>query len=161
MSTITMKTPIGPITLTASQGHLTSLDFGASPEQNGDPRDNAVLNLVIDQLTRYFEGTLQNFELPLSIHGTPFMMTTWHELSKIPYGQTVSYGELAAAAGYPHAARAVGLAMSKNPVAIILPCHRVVGKNGSLVGFGGGLEIKKFLLAHEVSHAQNSIKFSL
>lgn len=107
---------------------------------------------VRTQLAEYFAGTRQEFELPLNPTGTAFQQRVWGALREIPYGETSSYGRTAAAIGAPDAARAVGLANGQNPISIIVPCHRVVGANGSLTGYGGGLPAKQWLLAHEASH---------
>ena len=101
---------------------------------------------VISQLGEYFDGTRRTFDVPLALAGNPFELRVWQALCEIPYGETVSYGEIAQAIGQPTAARAVGLANGRNPVALIVPCHRVIGANGSLTGYGGGLERKRFLL---------------
>jgi methylated-DNA-[protein]-cysteine S-methyltransferase len=104
---------------------------------------------VIRQLQAYFEGKQKAFDLPLVLEGTEFQLLVWRNLRKIPYGETVSYGQLARRIGSPEAARAVGLANGSNPIPIIIPCHRVIGSNGDLTGFGGGLPVKKKLLALE------------
>lgn len=104
---------------------------------------------VVAQLSEYFSEGRKEFDLLLDLRGTAFQLTVWRELLKIPYGETSSYGEIAARIGRPDAARAVGAAVGANPVPIIVPCHRVIGKNGDLVGFGGGLELKRRLLALE------------
>lgn len=109
----------------------------------------APLQQAMDELRRYFAGVRLQFSCPLDLHGTPFQVAVWQEMFRIPYGETTTYGDLAKAIGYPTAARAVGAASGANPVAIIVPCHRVVGSNGSLVGYGGGLPTKKWLLAME------------
>lgn len=101
------------------------------------------------QLTAYFAGTLIEFDLPLQLQGTLFQHRVWEVLKTIPYGTTISYGELAQQIGQPHASRAVGLANGRNPVSIIVPCHRVIGANGKLTGYGGGIERKQWLLNHE------------
>ena len=101
------------------------------------------------QLEAYFKGELTRFDLELNVSGTDFQKKVWQELVKIPYGETISYAELAKRIGNPNASRAVGMANGKNPISIIVPCHRVIGKNGSLTGFGGGLEVKKNLLEFE------------
>ncbi|MEO8011205.1 MAG: methylated-DNA--[protein]-cysteine S-methyltransferase, partial [Dokdonella sp.] len=105
------------------------------------------------QFDAYFAGTLQQFNLSLDALGTPFQRSIWNELARIPYAQTISYGELARRIGKPNASRAVGLANGANPLSIIVPCHRVIGTNGSLTGYGGGLAAKQWLLAHERRHA--------
>ena len=109
----------------------------------------APLQQAMDELRRYFAGVPLQFSCPLDLHGTPFQVAVWQEMFRIPYGETTTYGDLAKAIGRPAAARAVGAASGANPVAIIVPCHRVVGSNGSLVGYGGGLPTKKWLLAME------------
>ena len=101
------------------------------------------------QLDQYFKGRLKSFDLELKTGGTPFQQQVWEALAKIPYGSTISYGDLAVQIGNPKAVRAVGLANGRNPIPIIIPCHRVIGKNGSLTGFGGGLDVKRFLLELE------------
>ena len=111
--------------------------------------DKKPLKEVVRQLKTYFEGKLTDFDLPLVLDGTEFQRLVWSNLQKIPYGETVSYGELAKRIGSPDAARAVGMANGSNPIPIIIPCHRVIGSNGDLTGFGGGLPIKKKLLALE------------
>jgi len=109
-------------------------------------------DVVKKQLDLYFKGQLKTFDLKLKLRGTTFQTRVWQRLADIPYGETISYGELAARVGNPKAARAIGMANGKNPIPIILPCHRVIGKNGSLVGFGGGLGVKQFLLDLEQAH---------
>ena len=108
-----------------------------------------ILKETIRQLRAYFSGKLEQFDLPLAPEGTPFQLEVWRRLCEIPYGETISYGELARRIGNPNASRAVGLANGSNPIAIIIPCHRVIGSNGKLTGYGGGLPIKERLLALE------------
>ncbi|MCA1792489.1 MAG: methylated-DNA--[protein]-cysteine S-methyltransferase [Desulfotignum sp.] len=110
---------------------------------------NQPFSKVLFQLDRYFNGTLTQFSLDFVLTGTVFQGRVWQELAKIPYGTTISYGELALRIGNPKASRAVGMANAKNPLPIVIPCHRVIGKNGKLTGFGGGLDVKKKLLALE------------
>jgi methylated-DNA-[protein]-cysteine S-methyltransferase len=107
---------------------------------------------AIGQLTEYFHGTRREFSLPIRLQGTEFQQRVWNMLTEIPYGMTWSYGELAKRIDHPKASRAVGLANGRNPVAILVPCHRVIGADGSLTGYGGGLERKRWLLAHEGLH---------
>ncbi len=107
---------------------------------------------VKKQLDDYFQGRLKIFDLGLSLQGTDFQKKVWHALTQIPYGKTISYGELAQRIGNPKACRAVGLANGKNPIPIIIPCHRVIGKNGKLTGFGGGIPVKQHLLELESTH---------
>jgi methylated-DNA-[protein]-cysteine S-methyltransferase len=111
--------------------------------------DNEIANSVKIQLTEYFNGKRRVFDLPLEVYGTPFQKDIWKHLQNIPFGETRSYGQLAKAIGNPKASRAVGAANGKNPISIILPCHRVVGSNGNLTGFAGGVEAKDFLLKLE------------
>jgi methylated-DNA-[protein]-cysteine S-methyltransferase len=121
------------------------------PVESFGERDESVPLLVevARQLMAYFAGRLIDFDVPLRLHGTTFQRRVWAALADIPYGETVSYGELAALIGQPTAARAVGLANGRNPVAVIVPCHRVIGSTGSLVGYGGGLDRKRYLLRLE------------
>src|SRR5262249_46745434 len=119
-------------------------------------RDDAVFAGPRTQLTEYFGGGRAEFELPLLPEGTPFQRKVWNALCEIPYGETISYGELARRIGQPTAARAVGLANGSNPLPIVVPCHRVIGADGSLTGFGGGIERKRWLLAHEAKFVRRS-----
>src|SRR6266496_3143838 len=105
------------------------------------------------ELDEYFAGTLQDFTVPLSPRGSTFQKQVWQALSEIPYGETTSYGKVAASIGHPDGARAVGVANGQNPIPIIVPCHRVIGADGSLTGYGGGLDAKRWLLDHEARHA--------
>lgn len=148
MTRSTFVTPIGPLTLTVAGGALTSLMFGGTP--GAEPTD-PVLREVTRQLREYFAGERRAFDLPLRPAGTPFQQEVWQALRAIPYGQTVSYGAIAGQVGRPRAVRAVGAANGRNPLAVIVPCHRVIGANGTLTGYAGGLEIKRWLLSHESS----------
>ena len=145
--------PYGPLTLVAEDGVLCGLymtDQRHRPAQETfGQRDDTPFGEAMDQLKAYFEGELTEFTLELRLHGTPFQRGVWQQLQRIPYGETRSYGELADALGNPKASRAVGLANGKNPVGIIVPCHRVIGASGSLTGYGGGLERKRRLLDFE------------
>jgi len=148
-----IDSPYGPLTLVATDGVLSNLymtDQRHRPAQETfGARDDRPFGAVIDQLEAYFASELKEFTLELHLHGTPFQRSVWEQLLRIPYGETRSYGELAEALGNPGASRAVGLANGKNPISIIVPCHRVVGSNGSLTGYGGGLERKQRLLDFE------------
>ncbi|MET7918408.1 methylated-DNA--[protein]-cysteine S-methyltransferase [Streptomyces avermitilis] len=148
-----IDSPYGPLTLVATDGVLCGLYMVAQrhrpSEETFGARDEAPFGATVDQLTAYFAGELTEFDLPLRLDGTPFQRTVWEQLRRIPYGETRSYGELADALGNPKASRAVGLANGKNPLGIIVPCHRVVGADGSLTGYGGGLERKQRLLDFE------------
>lgn len=114
------------------------------------------VNDAITQLQEYFVGSRRTFDLPLELHGTEFQVAAWNALAEIPYGHTASYGQQAAAIGRPKAVRAIGGANGRNPVAIVLPCHRIVGADGSLTGFGGGIAVKRWLLDHEQSMLRNT-----
>ena len=142
----TYKSPVGPITLTSEGAGLTSLHTGKFRIPAGWKRDPKMFRDVVRQLDDYFAGKLNKFDVPLDLKGTAFQLKVWNAMLDIPHGGTMSYGELARRIGYPKAARAVGQASGRNPVAIIVPCHRVVGSNGSLTGYGGGLPRKAALL---------------
>jgi methylated-DNA-[protein]-cysteine S-methyltransferase len=132
---------------------VTGLDFAdgrnALKVQDDWTRDDVAFRGVADQLQAYFEGNLRQFDLELDLQGTAFQKRVWQKLRSIPYGKTTTYGCIAAELGMPRAMRAVGLANGRNPISIIIPCHRVIGANGSLTGYGGGLPRKQWLLAHE------------
>lgn len=145
MSTRTIETPIGALTLTASADAVTAVHFGAQGARDASP----LLDAAEAQLREYFAGARRTFDLPLAPHGTAFQQRVWTALRAIPYGETRTYGELAAAIGSPNASRAVGMANHRNPIPIIIPCHRVIGADGSLTGYAGGLETKRRLLALE------------
>ena len=151
LSHTTLDTPIGRVTLVASSRGLREVWFpnaDVRPDGRDDP-SHPVLAAAARQLGEYFAGTRRTFDLPLDPQGTPFQISAWRGLTTIPYGETVSYGEQAARIGLPGKARAIGAANGRNPLPIVVPCHRVVGSDGSLVGFGGGLETKAWLLHHE------------
>jgi methylated-DNA-[protein]-cysteine S-methyltransferase len=148
-----VDSPVGPLTLVAADGVLAGLYMDRqrhrpSPEVFGEP-DADLFAECARQLDAYFAGRLTRFDLPLTLDGTPFQRQVWAALQDVPYGETVSYGQLAEEIGRPTAARAVGLANGRNPIAVIVPCHRVVGASGALTGYGGGLDRKRHLLAHE------------
>lgn len=148
----TMPSPVGPLHLTARAGRLTGVYFEAH-KHGGPPPATIGAADILDQTRRqleaYFTGRRTRFDLPLAPEGTLFQQQVWALLLKIPYGETVTYGWLAAQLDRPDAARAVGAAVGRNPISIIAPCHRVVGANGALTGFAGGLERKAWLLSHE------------
>jgi methylated-DNA-[protein]-cysteine S-methyltransferase len=147
VSTI-VDSPVGPLGLVASDAGLQAVLFDG--RGIGADGRSPVLAEAARQLDAYFDGSLVEFDLPLELHGTGFQRSCWLALASIPYGQTVSYGEQARRLGLGHeAARAVGAANGSNPLPIVLPCHRVIGADGSLTGFGGGLHVKRFLLEHE------------
>ncbi|HZN88571.1 MAG TPA: methylated-DNA--[protein]-cysteine S-methyltransferase [Thermoleophilaceae bacterium] len=154
---ILIDTPLGPlVAVAAGDGGLRSLAFDRHCDGGHRLARAPARGMLADtrrQLSEYFAGERTTFELPLSAGGTPFQQRVWRALAEIPYGETVSYGELAAAIGAPGAARAVGLANGRNPIPIVVPCHRVVGSDGRLTGYGGGLERKRVLLALEQRRA--------
>jgi methylated-DNA-[protein]-cysteine S-methyltransferase len=147
----TIESPIGPILVTGTDAGLTGLYTEGHvrlPSAPGERNDRVFLD-VSRQLTEYFDGTRSAFELPLAPVGTPFQQRVWQALQRIPFGQQRTYGSLAAELGNPNASRAVGLANGRNPISIVVPCHRVVGSDGTLTGYAGGLEAKRWLLNHE------------
>jgi methylated-DNA-[protein]-cysteine S-methyltransferase len=153
MNCTRIESPLGPLLLVGDKASLRKICF-----ENGRDRvqldpswvaDPAPFRNAIGQLHSYFAGELQEFDLPLAPEGTPFQLNVWKRICEIPYGETISYGELARRIGNPNASRAVGLANGSNPIPIVIPCHRVIGSNGKLTGYGGGLPIKEKLLALE------------
>lgn len=148
------ESPVGVLTLAATHDALTHLSFGRDERllascAAASPFDHDVLGRAAAELEEYFAGTRTSFTIPVVLGGTEFQCRAWRALTRARFGTTMSYAEQAAAIGRPTATRAVGAANGRNPVAIVLPCHRVVGKNGSLTGFAGGLDVKRWLLAHE------------
>lgn len=154
MTAKNINSPIGILGLIAEDDHLVEVLFEGLPK-GMEESDSKVLQETEKQLNEYFAGERTTFELPLQLDGTEFQLAVWAELQQIPYGETASYGEIANRIGNPKAVRAVGGANNKNRIPIIIPCHRVIGKNGSMVGFGGGLETKTFLLELEHAHDAN------
>jgi len=157
----TVDSPLGPITLVARGDALVGLYLptGRDPippatAEAAEPASRRVLAEARAQLGAYFAGTLTRFDLPLEPAGTPFQRRVWDGLLTVPFGETTSYGALAARLGRPHASRAVGMANGRNPISIVIPCHRVIGKDGTLTGYGGGLPAKQWLLEHERSFRQ-------
>ncbi len=154
-----LATPLGELVLTASEVGLTAVHFPTSrrvppllKERGSGGEDHAardILARACEQLAEYLARTRTTFDLPLAATGSPFERQVWDALCAIPYGSTLSYGELARRLGDPRASRAVGAANGKNPIPIIVPCHRVIGANGELTGFGGGIDRKRWLLEHE------------
>jgi methylated-DNA-[protein]-cysteine S-methyltransferase len=148
-----VASPVGPLTLVGSGGVLTGLYMDRQryrpPAETFGERDDEAFAEAIEELGEYFAGRLTDFGVRLAFDATPFQRQVWNALRTIPYGETVSYGRLAERLGRPSAARAVGLANGHNPISIIVPCHRLVGANGDLTGYGGGLERKRLLLEFE------------
>jgi methylated-DNA-[protein]-cysteine S-methyltransferase len=148
-----MESPLGEILLAGNEQGLTHVSFQAgksflAPEPDWQ-QDDEMWKTAVSQLTAYFAGELQNFDLPLAPKGTPFQQAVWAYLQTIPYGRTTTYGTIAQELGNPKSTRAVGAANGRNPIAIIIPCHRVIGSNGKLTGYAGGLPIKEALLGLE------------
>lgn len=154
-ATITMASPVGVLTLLASERGLAAVLWGEETRVRIGPRradpDNPVLAEARRQLDAYFSGQRTAFDLPLDPEGTPFQQRVWQALRDIPFGETRSYGAIARAIGQPNAVRAVGAANGRNPISIVVPCHRVIGSDGSMTGFGGGIANKRWLLAHEAA----------
>lgn len=145
----TYQTELGELTLAENGEALTRLSFGGGLPQGAAREETPLLQKAHGQLTEYLAGERRRFELPLAPEGTPFEQAVWAQLLKIPYGETCTYGGIAARLGKPGASRAVGMANHRNPIGIIIPCHRVIGKDGSLTGYAGGLVIKERLLILE------------
>ncbi|MDD5898477.1 MAG: methylated-DNA--[protein]-cysteine S-methyltransferase [Clostridia bacterium] len=143
-----IQSPIGPLTLVEEDAALTELRFD-NETQGLFPGDTPLLREAAAQLAEYFSGRRRAFDLPLRPKGTPFQLRCWDALLQIPFGETRTYGQQAAMIGNPKACRAVGMANHHNPLPVLIPCHRVVGANGSLTGYGGGLGIKETLLQIE------------
>lgn len=149
-----VDSPVGPLRLAADETGLRLIEFPdprhpVSPDDDWEEGDNAVLATARMQLGDYFAGRRRTFELPLAPQGTEFQQRVWRALRTIPYGATISYRDLAERIGKPSAMRAVGAANGRNPLPIVVPCHRVIGADGTLTGFGGGLPTKRFLLELE------------
>ena len=149
------SSPAGGLTLVEEDGVLTAIVFGRAILGGGVRGDSPLLRRTREQLGQHFTGQRKTFELPYRLTGTPFQMRVWEELCKIPYGETRSYADIAIAVERPGAGRAIGMAAHRNPIPLIVPCHRVVGADGSLTGYGGGLGAKRLLLTLEqrYSHA--------
>ena len=151
-----IPTPCGPLLLVINEQGLCHVDFCRCPKpvvvpESWQPDDVALAPYAV-QFTAYFDGRLQRFDLPLAARGTKFQQQVWQALAQIPYGETRSYTDIALVIDKPKAMRAVGAANGRNPLAIIVPCHRVIGRDGTLTGYAGGLAIKQFLLKHEQEH---------
>ncbi|MBV2147021.1 methylated-DNA--[protein]-cysteine S-methyltransferase [Sphingobium sp. AS12] len=155
LATTRFSSPVGMLTLVASDAGLVAVLWEEDDPARvrlpatGERTDHPILRQTADQLADYFAGTRQQFDLPLDFRGTAFQQRVWAALLAIPFGETRSYGAIASAIGKPTASRAVGAANGRNPISIIAPCHRVVGSNGALTGFAGGLAAKTWLIEHE------------
>ena len=154
MYTKVVDTPVGPLTICSDKSAIKALRFGVCRET--DAPELPVLQQCARQLQEYFSGRRRQFDLPLAPDGTPFQQSVWRALCQIPYGETRSYGAIAAQVGNPRAARAVGMANNRNPIPILIPCHRVVGASGKLVGYAGGLRTKEALLNLETQYADQA-----
>ena len=153
----TFKCPLGWVRISEESGAVTRLELlgmGEVPVDQEPARDTPLLRDAEAQLHQYLAGERTRFEVPLAPAGTPFQQAVWEELQRIPYGETRTYGQIAAAVGNPKACRAVGMANNRNPIGIMIPCHRVVGSNGSLVGYATGLDHKRQLLDIEAGSSQ-------
>jgi methylated-DNA-[protein]-cysteine S-methyltransferase len=150
------ESPIGLLRVVCSEKALLSLDF---VDQRGQQNTTscALLEESLTQLKAYFDGNLKQFSLPVEPDGTPFQKGVWHALQKVKFGATTSYGAIAQSIGNPKSVRAVGAANGSNPIAIVIPCHRIIGSNGKLTGYGGGLWRKEWLLSHEQPQGQLSL----
>jgi methylated-DNA-[protein]-cysteine S-methyltransferase len=152
----TMPSPVGVLTLRSDGEHLTALSMGEhtpAPADHALREDHGPFRTAVEQLAEYFAGERRIFDLPVAAAGTVFQQRVWEALREIPYGQTRSYRTIAERIGNPRAVRAVGLASSRNPVGIVIPCHRVVGADGSLTGYAGGLDRKRLLLRLESANS--------
>jgi methylated-DNA-[protein]-cysteine S-methyltransferase len=150
VSYLNIKSPIGDLLIAENSSAVIAIHFKQiEPDNHSWKRVNSLKTEIVEQLQEYFRGERFEFNVPLAPQGTPFQMRVWDGLQEIPYGQTLSYLDLAKRIGTPEAVRAVGAANGANPLPIVIPCHRVIGHNGKLVGYGGGLEIKKYLLSME------------
>lgn len=156
-----LDSPLGALLVTRDGGGITGLYLptgkNAVTPAASWVGDDAAFGDIRAQLADYFSGRREDFELPLNPAGSAFQRRVWLALREIPYGQTTSYGRTAAAIGHPNASRAVGLANGQNPISIVVPCHRVIGANGSMTGYGGGIEAKRWLLTHEAYHAGHTL----
>ncbi|MFM1693919.1 methylated-DNA--[protein]-cysteine S-methyltransferase [Aeromonas salmonicida] len=155
-----LPTDCGDLLVAINARGLVHVDFVAGlrtlPDMSGWQQDSEALAPYLAEFSAYFAGRLQRFTLPLAAHGTAFQQAVWQALCDIPYGETRSYGDIARAIGKPAAVRAVGAANGRNPLSIIVPCHRVIGQNGSLTGYAGGLPIKQQLLALECAQSRSA-----
>jgi methylated-DNA-[protein]-cysteine S-methyltransferase len=148
-SFVTLETPVGPVTIVGDDGAISEVHLGPTEVDRQWRQDRAAVGDARDQLTAYFAGDLTTFSLRLRPTGSPFQQAVWEQLRLIPYGEVTTYGEIARRLGRPSASRAVGAANGRNPIAIVVPCHRVIGADGTLTGYAGGMWRKEWLLSHE------------
>lgn len=160
----TFESPVGTFVLAALRGRLTQATIMTPDGRYGPSQDwrrsDADLAGIREQFAAYFAGELTSFDLPLELRGSPFQLRAWSALQKVPFGSTTTYSDLAAAIGAPRAARAIGLAMNRNPIALALPCHRVVGRDGSLCGYLNGIALKQRLIAFEAARCRARSRLS-
>ncbi len=149
------QTPAGQLQIFAGMEYITGISFFEKKVQGAIKEETFLIKKMYSELDEYFNGKRESFEVPIKPSGTPFQQSVWQALLKIPYGETLSYKQLAAMIGKPSACRAVGMANNRNPIPIVIPCHRVIGTNGDLTGYAGGLDIKRKLLAIEKLRAKN------
>lgn len=150
-----LPSPLGELTICADDSGITAVAFPGEIACHGAANPNALVRKAVAQLQGYFAGRRTVFDLPLHAGGTRFQRAVWRALCAVPYGSTASYGDIAVAIGSPRAARALGLANGQNPIAILVPCHRIIGRDGALTGYGGGLDRKRWLLEHERRNPQS------
>jgi methylated-DNA-[protein]-cysteine S-methyltransferase len=148
-SFVTLETPVGPVTVVGDGGAVTHVHLGPIDHDREWRDDRAAIGAATDELTAYFAGELTRFTVDLRPTGSPFQLAVWEQLRRIPFGEVATYGEIARRVGRPSASRAVGAANGRNPIAIIVPCHRVIGADGTLTGYAGGMWRKEWLLSHE------------
>ncbi len=153
---IRYESPVGRISIADNGEHITDIFFGkpGSLQTRFKDRETELNALAQKQLEEYFAGKRKEFDLPLKMEGTPFQISVWEALQRIPYGETRSYRDIAVEIGNPNSYRAVGLANNKNPISVVIPCHRVIGANGDMIGYGGGLNKKRRLLELERNHRE-------
>lgn len=149
METLCIPSPIGPLTIHATAQAVTAIRFGGTPDSSGAAGATSLLRQAAGELAEYFAGARRKFTFPIAPAGTPFQQAVWAALREIPYGQTRTYGQIAARIGRPKACRAVGMANNRNPIPVVVPCHRVIGASGALTGYAGGLDTKARLLGLE------------
>lgn len=157
--TYTYKSPVGNLEIKDNGKEITKISFGGE-EKNNICSPSPLIKQAITQLEEYFNGKRKAFDIPISPSGTDFQKKVWKELCEIPYGKTQSYKEIATRIGNPNAYRAVGTANNKNPIVIVIPCHRVIGKSGSLTGYAGGIDKKLFLIKLEQDNEKNNSTFT-